>query len=120
MLSPGVAAGALGAEFVAFYLFQFRAASFWVVLGAVFAANVVSTIVGLLVFFFLPSPEHPPDWLVYVVFLVAWSLSVAVEYGVYCFVGRWRHFVRLPIAVVVSNIVSYSVLGFALWYQTRT
>ena len=66
-----------------------------------------------------PSLEQGPDWLVYPVFFVAWALTVGVEYWVYRWFPRWRRFSHLLIAVAVSNVASYSVLGVALWYQTK-
>ncbi len=119
MLNPRVAAAALACEFVVFYGFQFRSSPFWIVLAGVIAANVISTVVGFLVLGFLPSPEHAPNWLVYPVFFVAWGLSVAIEYWVYCSVPQWRRFSHLLTAVAVSNVASYSVLAVALWYQTK-
>jgi len=44
---------------------------------------------------------------------------VGVEYWVYRWFARWRRFSNLLIAVAVSNVASYSVLGVALWYQTK-
>jgi hypothetical protein len=120
MLNPRVAAAALASEFVVFYAFQFRSSPFWIVLAGVIAANVISTLVGFVALGFLPSPEHAPNWLVYPVFLVAWGLSVAIEYWVYRSVPQWRRFSRLFTAVAVSNVASYSVLAVALWYQTKT
>jgi hypothetical protein len=119
MLNPRVAAAALAFELVVFYGFQFRSSPFWIVVAGVIAANVISTVVGFLVLGFLPSPEHAPDWLVYPVFFVAWGVSVAIEYGVYWSVPQRRRFSHLFIAVPVSNVASYSVLGLALWYQTK-
>jgi hypothetical protein len=127
LLNWRVAAAALGAELVVFYAFQFRTSPFWIVIAGVIAANVISTLVGFvllgvlsaLVLGLLPSIEHGPHWLVYPVFFVAWALSVAVEYRVYRSVPQWRRFSHLLIAVAVSNIASYSVLGVGLWYQTK-
>jgi hypothetical protein len=107
---------AVVSEFLVFYAFQFRRSSFWIVI----AANVISSLVGFLVLGFLPSPEHAPDWMVYPIFFVAWALTVAIEYGVYSSVPQWRRFSHLFLAVTVSNVASYSVLGVALWYQTKT
>ena len=117
----------MGVELVVFYGFQFRRSPFWIVVAAIIAANVVSTLVGFIVLGLLsslvlgvfPSLEHGPDWLVYLGFLVAWALTVGVEYWVYRWVQRWRQFSHLLIAVAVSNVASYSVLGVALWYQTK-
>ena len=126
-LNPRVAAAAMGVELVVFYGFQFRRSPIWIVVTAVIAANVVSTIVGFIVLGLLsilllgvfPSLEHGPDWLVYLGFFVAWALTVGVEYWVYRWVPWWRRFSHLLIAVPVSNVASYSVLGVALWYQTK-
>ena len=126
-LNPRVAAAAMGVELVVFYGFQFRRSPFWIVVAAVIAANVVSTLVGFIVLGLLsslvlgvfPSLAHEPDWFVYPVFFVAWALTVGVEYWVYRWVPRWRRFSHLLIAVAVSNVASYSVLGVALWYQTK-
>jgi ABC-type thiamin/hydroxymethylpyrimidine transport system permease subunit len=118
IFAPGFAAAALLCEILMFYAFQFRASSFWLVLLAVIAANVVSTLIGFFVLGFLPSPEHGPHWLVYIIFLVAWALSVAIEYGVYFAVPRWRRFSQLLPAVALSNVASYLVLALALWHET--
>ena len=101
-----------------FYAFQFRASSFWLVLSAVIAVNMVSTLVGFLALGVLPSPEHGPHWLVYIIFLVAWALSVAMGYGAYFAVPRWRRFSHLFPAVALSNVASYLVLALALWHET--
>ena len=118
IFQPWLAAAALVGECITFYAFQFRTAPFWLVLVAVVAANIVSTLVGFLGLAFLPSPENGPHWLVYLTFIVAWALSVAIEYGVYLAVPRWRRFQHLFLVTVVSNAVSYGILGIAVWRVT--
>ena len=115
IFSPWFATGALAAEILVFYGFQFRTAPFWLVLAAVLGANTVSTLIGFFGLAFLPSPDNGPHWLIYLTFVVAWALSVGIEYGVYFAVPRWRRFQHLLVATAVSNIVSYSILGIAAW-----
>jgi hypothetical protein len=117
VFSPGYAVAALICEFFVFYAFQFRTASFWIVLVAVLAANVVSTLIGFFGLAFLPSPEHGPRWLIFFAFFVAWALSVGIEYGVYFAVPRWRRFSHLLLSVAVSNLASYFVLALAVWHN---
>ncbi len=118
IFEPWFAAAALAGEYVVFYAFQFRAASFWFVLLAVATANIISTLIGFFGLAFLPSPEKGPHWLVYLTFVVAWALSVAMEYGVYFAVPHWRRFRNLFLATAVSNGVSYAILGIAVWRET--
>jgi hypothetical protein len=117
IFSPAFAVGALVCELFVFYAFQFRTAPFWMVLAAVLSANLVSTLVGFFGLAFLPSPENGPHWLIYLTFIVAWALSVIIEYGVYFAVPRWRRFSHLFLAVAVSNLASYFVLALATWHN---
>ena len=117
VFAPGFAAAALLCEVLVFYAFQFRASSFWLVLFAVIAANIVSTLIGFFALGFLPDPALGRRWIVYIAFFVAWALSVAIEYGLYFAVPRWRRFSRLLPAVALSNVASYLVLALALWRE---
>jgi hypothetical protein len=118
VFSPWFAAGALAGEILVFFGFQFRSAGFWLVLAAVLTSNFVSTLIGFFGLGLIPNPEHAPKWFAYLSFVIAWALSVAIEYGVYSAVPRWRQFRKLFLATAISNVVSYAILGVALWTET--
>jgi hypothetical protein len=120
---PWLAGLAMFGEVATFYAFQFRTAAWWVVVIAVIAANVVSTVAGYCLLLIMPQPAHPSltPWgtLPFISFIPAYVLSVAIEYGVYVAVPPWRQFSRLFAATVVSNAVSYGVLAVGLLLLDR-
>lgn len=118
IFSPWLAAGALAAEIIVFYGFHFRTIPLWPIFAVVLGANIISTLVGFFALAFLPSPDNGPHWLIYLTFIMAWLLSVGIEFGVYFTVPRWRRFQHLLVATATSNGVSYCILLLAYWRET--
>src|SRR5947209_4564303 len=108
-LLPAYGIGALVAEIVAFCALQFRNAPLWQLLVAVVTANIVSTLFGC-AFAFVPSPIQFGKVLAVCSFFVLWAVTVAIEYGVYFAIPRWRHLPHLFRTVLITNTVSYAIV----------
>lgn len=111
--------GALGAEAFIFCFIGFRAAPLWSLVLAVVTANVVSSVAGVfLALWVLPSlPSSPQTWGMFFsvfFFILAWALSVGIEYAVYLCVPPWRRLPHLLRAVVLSNLASYAIFFVVL------
>lgn len=110
--------GALVAEAIIFCFVTAGGAPLWSRVLAVVSANVVSSVAGFfLLIWALPwLPPGPLTWGLFpfaAFFLVAWALSVGIEYGVYLCVPPWRRLPHLLRAVVLSNLASYAILFVA-------
>jgi hypothetical protein len=120
LFAPWLAGIALLGEAATFYVFQRHAARWWVVAIAVLCTNLVSAIVGYLLFLNIPDPPRTlVKSLPFLSFIPAFLLSVAIEYGVYVAVPPWRRFSRLFTATTISNVVSYAILGVGAWLLWR-
>jgi hypothetical protein len=109
---PWLLALAMASEVIVFYAFQRGSAPFATVFTAVICANVVSTIAGAVLFFFIPYyPRHVGAVEIAVFFSAPCIVSIVLEYFVLVLVGKWRRFRKLPACVVVANVVSYAILG---------
>ncbi len=61
-------------------------------------------------------PPGPQTWGLFpfaAFLLVAWALSVGIEYGVYLCLPPWRRLPHLLRAVILSNLASYAILFVA-------
>jgi hypothetical protein len=109
---------AFATEFLKFYTIQYGTASFAYAIISDGIANVCSAAVGVAVLWFIPGIvqnfERRRSTIVVTSLVLAWILSVAVEYGVLMAFPRWRKSRRSFAAVAFSNVMSYSVLGFGL------
>ena len=115
LLLPIYGVAALFAEIITFCVLQFRAAPLWQLILAVLVANLVSTAIGFPVTAFMPQPAHWGKLLAVCSFLVLWALSIAIEYGVYYAVPRWRRLPHLFRTVVLANSVGYLFLMIAMF-----
>ncbi len=115
-LLPVYGIAALLAEIVTFCGLQFRAAPLWQLVIAVLVANLVSTAVGFPLTAFLPSPAQWGKTLAVCSFPLLWALSIAIEYGVYYAVPRWRRLPHLFRTVVIANSVGYAILLVAMFH----
>lgn len=105
--------GALVAEAIVFCFITTGGARLWSRVLAVVTANILSLVVGVFVAFVL----WPPGWHLLhfaAYFLMAWALSVGIEYGVYLCVPPWRRLPHLFRAVILSNLASYAIIFGAL------
>ena len=103
---------AMVAELLTFYAIQKDTAPFLDVLVSLAIANGCSAIVGLGLAMLLPSLAMPRDMVVVAAsWLLAFILSIGIEYPVLLVFPRWRTYKGLLRAVVLSNAVSYAVLA---------
>jgi len=120
---PFAAVAALTAE-VLFYRWWSKNMHLGRLIVVVLVANVVSSVIGMIVASFLPTgynpafragqhvPWHAPEWFDYatLAWLVAFIISVLVEWPVVMLLRRVVAIQRTFIAVLFANAASYLVL----------
>jgi hypothetical protein len=109
------------AEIVAFYLVQRRNPTrpggpepFALVLVCILLVNIASLAVGYIL---LGLTHHPEALVKFSIgsFLVAWILSVAIEYVICRKVPMIKDVPHLFMTVAISNVASYAVLALMVW-----
>ena len=123
LLVPVAAIAALASE-VAFYRWWSKDQRLGRLIVVVVIANVLSSIIGMVIAYFLPNgynpafpshstgPWHGPEWdqLAEIAWVVAFLVSILVEWPV---LVLFRRFIRIPrtfTAAVFANATSYVVL----------
>lgn len=109
------------AEIVAFYFVQKRNATSPAaaeVFSLVFVCLLLVNLAPLAVGYILLGLTHHSETLIRFSigsFLIAWALSVAIEYPICRKVPMIKDVPRLLMTVAISNVASYAVLALMIW-----